>query len=396
VVDTHLHASQYPNVGIFGKSTLLDWLNTYTFPMEASLSEASKARQVYGRCIAKTLAHGTTTAAYYATVDVASTNLLADLCLAAGQRALVGRVCMDQLSPAWYRDETPEAAEAATRACIAHIWEKTGGSSSSSPSAQGLVRPVITPRFAPSCTAELMGRLGRLRAETGLPVQTHISENTSEVALVAELFPRAGDGSYAGVYDHFGLLAESTILAHAVHLSEGEADLIRRRGAKISHCPCSNSAITSGQARVRWLLDRGIDVGLGTDMSGGYSPSVLEAARLASLVSRHVAMGGDDHAKLSVDEVLFLATRGGARVVGLADTVGAFEVGFDFDAQLVGLGLVGPDGAIAAGDDDAGDVDVFGWEPWEDLVAKWLFNGGDRNTKKVWVKGRLVHQRKGP
>ncbi len=152
------------------------------------------------------------------------------------------------------------------------------------------MRAVITPRFAPSCTAELLGRLGRLAAETGLAVQTHISENVNEVQLVRELFGEHAD-SYAGVYDAFGLLTDRTILAHAVHLDEAEAALVAARGAKVSHCPCSNSAITSGAARVRWLLSRGIEVGLGTDMSGGYSPSVLEAARLASLVSRHVAMG---------------------------------------------------------------------------------------------------------
>jgi guanine deaminase len=119
--DTHLHASQYPNVGIFGKSTMLDWLNTYTFPLEASLSDLDKARAVYARCVRKTLSHGTTCAAYYATVDVPSTNLLADLYMEAGQHALVGRECMDQLSPAWYRDESPEASLAATRESIAHI-----------------------------------------------------------------------------------------------------------------------------------------------------------------------------------------------------------------------------------------------------------------------------------
>lgn len=392
-IDTHLHASQYPNVGIFGKSTLLDWLNTYTFPLEASLSDLGKARAVYARCIRKTLSHGTTCAAYYATVDVPSTNLLADLCLEAGQRALVGRVCMDQLSPAWYRDESPEASMAATRESIAHIAGIDPG--------MDIVRPVITPRFAPSCSAPLMSRLGALAKETGLPVQTHISENTDEIALVRELFPRRVTGAqsdtYAAVYDAFGLLTEKTILAHAIHLSEEEADLISERGAKVSHCPCSNSAITSGAARVRWLLEKGVCCGLGTDMSGGYSPSVLEAARLASLVSRHVAMGGDEKAKLSVEEVLYLATKGGAEVVGLDGRVGAFEIGMEWDAQLVGLGEVGPGGTIkvvAEGEEEDGNVDIFGWETWEERVAKWLFNGDDRNTKKVWVKGRLVHERK--
>ncbi|KAK0701703.1 hypothetical protein B0T26DRAFT_877014 [Lasiosphaeria miniovina] len=390
-IDTHLHASQYPNVGIFGKSTLLDWLNTYTFPLEASLADPSKARQVYSRVIRKTLSHGTTCAAYYATVDVASTNLLADLCVAAGQRALVGRVCMDQLSPAYYRDESPEAALAATRASIAHI--------SAIDPELALVRPVLTPRFAPSCSAPLMRGLGALAAEMPhLPIQTHISENTNEIALVRELFPPASTGalddSYAAVYDAFGLLTDRTILAHGVHLSEAEADLIAARRAKVSHCPCSNSAITSGAARVRWLLDKHISCGLGTDMSGGYSPSVLEAARLAALVSRHVAMGGDEKAKLSVEEVLFLATRGGADVVGLADVVGAFAVGMHWDAQLVGLGDVNADGEVEGDRDEDNNVDVFGWETWPERVAKWVYNGDDRNTKRVWVKGRLVHERK--
>ena len=391
-LDTHIHASQYPNAGVFGKSTLLDWLNTYTFPLEASLSNPDRARRVYARCVRKTLAHGTTTAAYYATIDVASTNLLADLCLATGQRALVGRVCMDSaLCPDYYRDESAAQALAAARASIAHIEEIDP--------AGALVRPVLTPRFAPSCTVELLTALGELQRGTGLHVQTHIAENKGEVELVRELFPPGGAevaqgaDTYAGVYDAFGLLGRRTILAHAVHLSEQEADLVAARGAKVSHCPCSNSALTSGAARVRWMLRKGIDVGLGTDMSGGYSPSVLEAARQAALVSRHVALEapGDEGARLSVEEVLFLATRGGAKLVGLEGRVGAFEVGMEWDAQLVGLGMVDEDGGVAGAEES--DCDAFGWESWADRVAKWLYNGDDRNTKKVWVRGRLVHQR---
>ncbi|KAK0743565.1 hypothetical protein B0T18DRAFT_430815 [Schizothecium vesticola] len=389
-VDTHLHAPQYPNVGLFGASSLLDWLNTYTFPLEASLSDPAKARPVYARVIRKTLAHGTTTAAYYATVDVGSTNLLADLCLAAGQRALVGRVCMDSdLSPAYYRDEGPEEAVAATLASIAHIDRIDPGG--------GLVRPVLTPRFAPSCTPALLKGLGELAAQRpDVPIQTHISENVGEVALVREMFPE--QESYAGVYDAFGLLTGRTILAHAVHLTEGEAELVARRGAKVSHCPCSNSAITSGAARVRWLLEKGVVCGLGTDMSGGYSASVLEAARQAVLVSRHVSLveSEGEGAKLSVEEVLYLATRGGAKVVGLEERVGAFEVGREWDAQLVGLGVVDGEGGLSEGgtDGEEGGVDVFGWESWEEKVAKWVFNGDDRNTRRVWVRGRLVHERK--
>ncbi|KAI1828514.1 guanine deaminase [Xylaria intraflava] len=393
LIDTHVHASQYPNIGIFGKSTLLDWLDKYTFPMEASLSALPKARRVYTRCIRQTLAHGTTTAAYYATIDVGSTNLLADLCCSMGQRALIGRVCMDHLSPAYYIDESPDEALAATRATIEHIRGMDG--------ALGLVSPVITPRFAPSCTAETMERLAELQKEVQLPIQTHISENVSEIDLVKKLFPHSKN--YADVYDTYGLLNEKTILAHAVHLSEDEANTIAERKAKIAHCPCSNSSLTSGVARVRWLLEKGIQVGLGTDMSGGYSPSILEAARQAKLVSNHLVMPGGpldglpekerEEAKLSVDEVLHLATRGGAQVVGLADKIGAFEVGMQWDAQLIHLGTV-PEEVSEDDYKDHGNVDLFGWENWSERIAKWVFNGDDRNTLKVWVRGRLVHERR--
>lgn len=389
LIDTHIHASQYPNTGIFGKSTLLDWLHRYTFPLEASLGQdLAKARRVYARVVHKTLSHGTTTAAYFATTDVDATKILADVCLGAGQRALVGRVCMDEATtcPAWYRDESAQESVERTLAVVAHVRSRD-------PRGE-LVRPIVTPRFAPSCTAAAMRGLGALARAEGLAVQTHVSENKGECELVAALFPdESADGKgYVGVYEAFGLLGERTILAHAVHLSEHEVSVIAETGSGVSHCPCSNTAITSGAARVRWLLDRGVDVGLGTDVSGGYSPSVLEAARQASLVSRHVAMGLEgeekERAKLSVEEVLWLATRGGAKLVGLEGRVGGFEVGMEWDALLVDLGGVGEDGEGCDG-----NVDVFGWESWEECVAKWLFNGDDRNMRKVWIKGRLVHER---
>lgn len=282
----------------------------------------------------------------------------------------------------YYRDESPETALRDTRASIDHI-------SKIDPNHE-LIRPIITPRFAPSCTSQTLKQLGQLVSRAGLHSQTHISENKKEIELVKKLFPDAEH--YAGVYDDHDLLTPRMILAHAVHLSAEERRLIKARDAKISHCPISNTALSSGLCPVRQLLDEGISVGLGTDVSGGYSPSVLEAARQASLVSRTIAMSEDDRAKLSVEEVLYLATRGGAKVVGLEDGIGGFEVGKQWDAQLIQLATVSDDGGVAGCMLDEGPVDVFGWESWEEKVAKWVFCGDDRNTRKVWVKGRLVHQ----
>jgi len=404
LIDTHTHASQYPNVGLFGSSTLLSWLETYTFPLESSYTSLARARTVYRRVVARTLSHGTTCAAYYATIHVPSTNLLADICHSRGQRALIGRVCMDRMSPEHYRDESPATALQHTKDVTAHIraLDPEGA----------LIRPIVTPRFAPSCTSACLSTLSSYAESEDLWTQTHISENSSEIELVRSLFP--GSPNYAGVYDCFDLLTPKTILAHAVHLTPEEVRLIAARGSKVSHCPVSNSALTSGAAEVRTLLDAGIDVGLGTDMSGGYSASVLEVARQAMLVSRVVALrdgerGRDgEKAKLGVEEVLYLATKGGARCVGLEGVVGGFEVGMEWDAQLVSLEKVDAgsfvDGAESERfgdeqggyDDDvldqtAGPVDIFGWESWPDLVAKWLYGGDDRNVLKVWVRGRLVH-----
>ncbi|MCJ1384163.1 hypothetical protein MMC17_007279 [Xylographa soralifera] len=392
-VDTHIHASQLPNAGIFGKSTLLSWLHTYTFPLESSLASLPRASTVYNHAVASTLRHGTTTAAYFATTHVPATTLLASICHTRGQRAFIGRCNMDShIHPTYYKDVDAESALRDTRESIKAIEKVDAG--------EGLVGPILTPRFAPSCTAELLSGLGELQKNTGLRVQTHISENLPEVALVQQLFPE--QSSYTEVYDTHGLLGAKTVLAHACHLSAEEVRLVKARGASVSHCPVSNSYLGSGFCPVRELLRAGIPVGLGTDVSGGWSCSILAAAREAGGVSRlrtytetaarYGAEAGKEemereNMKLSVEECLYLATRGGAECLGLGQTVGAFEVGMEWDAQLVDLGAeIREDGRVGG----RGGVALWGGEGWEERVAKWVYCGDERNTRRVWVRGREV------
>ncbi|EKV08478.1 Chlorohydrolase family protein [Penicillium digitatum] len=430
-IDTHIHAPQYPNAGLFGSSTLLDWLETYTFPVESRFGSAPDprtghqtktdpqetpllAQKIYDQVISRTLSHGTTCASYYATNHIPATNALSSLCHTRGQRAFVGRACMDNTDFCvdYYRDFSADDSVVATRQTIEYIHTLD-------PEGK-LVKPIITPRFAPSCTRPALQSLGELAASYSPPlhIQTHISENMSELALVKELFPEAD--SYAAVYDKYNLLTPRTILAHAVHLSADERALIRAREAKISHCPASNSALGSGICPVRTLLDEGITVGLGTDVSGGYSPSILEAARQACLASRLLGQsaawqrdhmkgvnggGSDGWEKLSAEESLYLATRGGAAVVDMASDLGGFDMGMLWDVQLIRLGgvkLTGKsplDGVPGDGSADlvkngpVGNVDLFGTESWEEKIQKWLWGGDDRNVKAVWVGGRLVHSR---
>lgn len=430
-IDTHIHAPQYPNAGLFGSSTLLDWLETYTFPVESRFGSPPDpktghqtqtdpketpllAQQIYDQVISRTLSHGTTCASYYATNHVPATNTLSSLCNIRGQRAFIGRACMDNpdFCVDYYRDFSADDSILATRQTIEfiHTLDPEGK----------LVKPIVTPRFAPSCTRPALQSLGELAASYSPPlhIQTHISENINELALVKELFPEAD--SYAAVYDEYNLLTPRTILAHAVHLSADERALIRTREAKISHCPASNSALGSGICPVRTLLDEGITVGLGTDASGGYSPSILEAVRQACLASRLLGQsavwqrdrtqgvdgdGADGREKLSVQESLYLATRGGAAVVDMGSDLGGFDIGMLWDVQLIRLGgvkLVGKsplDGVPGDGSGDlvqagpVGNVDLFGTETWEEKIQKWVWSGDDRNVKAVWVGGRLVHSR---
>jgi guanine deaminase len=253
----------------------------------------------------------------------------------------------------YYQDKDASEAMASNKAVINHI-------QSIDPSGH-CVAPILTPRPAVSCTAEILTALGDLARERGLRIQTHLSENKAEVELVKEIWPSSK--SYTHVYDEFGLLTDQTILAHSIHLSAEERALIRKRDSKVSHCPVSNSTLASGMCPVRKLLDDGITVGLGTDVSGGYSSSMLEATRHACLISRLLSDQTDKASdRLSIDEALWLATRGGAKVVGWEDRIGAFEVGIQWDAQLKSLDpLSGEAGDSGAGNGRSeGNVDVFG------------------------------------
>ncbi|KAK6385704.1 hypothetical protein LTS17_001275 [Exophiala oligosperma] len=387
-IDSHIHAPQYPNLGLF-EGTLLDWLAKYTFPMESSLSTTqsplyansstppdpyARAKEVYTEVIAKTLAYGTTTASYFATIDVEATNILASLAYSMGQRAYIGRTCQDnqEYNPSYYKDES-------TAEAINNTWASINYIQSLDPTGD-LVAPIVTPRFAPSCTNESMTALGEIANQTDLRLQMHISENVKEVALVAEMYPQ--QNSYAGVYDAHNLLTGRTVLAHGVHLSDDEMNLIAARGSGVSHCPASNSALGSGLCQVRKLLSKGIKVGLGTDAAGGYSPSMLENVRQAFLVSRTLSYLDNDNRTLDVPTTLalWLGTMGSAQVVSMEGRLGGFEPGMLWDVQEVSLHSDGP-------------VKIFGWEEWYERVQKWVWNGGEENVMRVWVGGRLVSQR---
>lgn len=322
-------------------------------------------------------------------------------------------------NPNYYRDKSSEDALIKTCDSVMHIKDLDPH--------YDLITPIVTPRFAPSCSTKCLTELGRLAKAENLPIQTHIAESPNEVALVKRLFP--DQDSYTQVYDIHGLLTPRTVLAHAIHLSSQEKELVKAKDAGISHCAVSNSYLSSGLCYVRDLLDRGIKVGLGTDVSGGWSPSILTAARESigvsrilsavqsqTLQNRHtgvedtsqpseeivlikqwVSPDQAERTKLSVEEALYLATLGGAHCMGLGHKVGSFEVGKEWDAQLIECtdfseGDV-PSESSLTHDESDNPIEIWGKEDWSEKMAKWVFTGDDRNVKGVWVKGRKVYER---
>jgi len=291
-------------------------------------------------------------------------------------------------------DVAPSASAsiAATQVVISHIrsFPPTPGSP------EPLVQPILHPRFAISCTPPLLSKLGDIgKSDPSIRIQTHISENKEEVRRTKELFPWCPH--YAGVYDWFKLLNDKTILAHAVHLEKEECELIKARRAGISHCPTSNFNLRSGIAPVGKYLDMGIKVGLGTDVSGGFNLSMLQAVRSASISSKIIAFQSPSpspHGKfaskqLPISALLYLATLGGAEVCGLDQAVGSLVEGKSFDALIVSVrndagnpSLWGADFDIGDGRSEEDKLKVY--------LERFLFTGDDRNIRRVYVQGKLV------
>ncbi|ORY24134.1 hypothetical protein BCR39DRAFT_472609 [Naematelia encephala] len=372
LVDTHTHAPQYPNIGLGGALQLLDWLEQLTFPEERKFADIEYARQVYGRVVERGLGFGTTTCCYYATTHVEASLALAGICLERGQRAFVGKCCMDRNCPHDYVETTEDSIQDTEKFLSAIL----STSSSSSKSLAPLVQPILTPRFAISCTPQLLSSLASISKTYTPPllIQTHLSENLAECDVAAELFPDSK--SYAAVYADHGLLAPGTILAHCVHLSDEEMDLIRDTGAGIAHCPNSNTHLSSGCARVRTMLDKGVKVGLGTDCSGGNSPTIMTAMRHASDVSRFRSFVDQSTSSLSLAEIFYLATMGGATLCRLDQKIGSFAIGKEFDA--LHIRPVSPTLWAQKGDSE------------ERLFERWIWGGDDRDVADVWVRGRRV------
>ena len=303
--DLHLHAPQYPMLGMGMDLPLLDWLNTYTFPLEARFADPDYARTIYRRLAAELAENGTTRVCMFSSLHTDATLILMEELEKAGITGYVGKVNMDRNSLPGVLEETTEQSISETLR-----WLEACGDFR-------LVKPMLTPRFTPSCSDELMAFLGKLAAERTLPVQSHLSENDKEIQWVRELHPDCKQ--YWETYAKYGLWNDRTVMAHCVWSDERERAAMRDAGVTAVHCADSNQNICSGVAPVRAMLREGLKVALGSDIAGGdqlHMFDVVASAIRASKARR--ILDGWETDFLTVAEGWYLGTSAGAAYFGEA------------------------------------------------------------------------------
>ncbi|HET9083325.1 MAG TPA: amidohydrolase family protein [Candidatus Limnocylindrales bacterium] len=367
MVDLHAHLPQLPNAGLGAGMDLLAWLERYIFPLERGFDvpTAERLAPAAWRAFA---AAGTTTALVYGAVYEASLDATFRAAEEHGIRAIVGKVMMDRVT----YDSTidPSTILDRTLAESARLIERWHGA------ADGRLRYAVTPRFAVSCTAELLRESAALAASTGAYWQTHVSEDQGEIAEVARLFPDAID--YVDVYDRAGGLGERTVLAHAVHLSDRELARLVETGTRVAHCPISNLFLASGVMPLGRYLDAGLSLGLGSDVAGGPDLSMFSVMRVGFYAqnARRVA-GAETGPVLSPLDWLRLGSLGGAEALGLADAIGSLEPGKEADVIAVDPAYIAPIPGV--GDDQP-----------EDLASRFIFRAHPDMVRAAWVRGRRL------
>ena len=348
--DLHVHAPQYRNMGLAMDLQLLPWLERYTFPEEHKFASLDYARRIYSRFVHELWMQGTMRSAVFATIHTPATALLMDLFAQAGMGAYVGLVGMNRNCPN-YLSNTPEEWLRGMEQLRSHETER--------------VHTIVTPRFVPSCTDAMMAVLGEYAQSHSLPVQSHLSENTSEIEWVHALQPAAR--TYGEAYNMFGLFGQTpTLMAHCCYTEGEELDLMVRNHVYAVHCPTSNCNIASGMAPIRTLLSAGVPVALGTDISGGNNGSILRIIQYAIQVSK-LQYAAHQTPWLTLSEAFYLATKSGGSFFG---RVGSFEPGYEFDALVV--------------DDRYLNFDHYSLL---DRIERYIYLGDDRDIKHRFCSG---------
>lgn len=322
LVDLHMHAPQYTYRGLHMDLELLEWLNSYTFPAESKYEDPEYARKTYGGFVDRMVKSATTRACIFGTIHVEATLILMELLEKAGLHTMVGKVSMDRNSPDILREKSVQQAAKDTEYWVKEAKKRFKNTI-----------PMLTPRFTPSCSDEVMMELKKIQKKYQLPFQSHLSENRGEIAWVKELCPYAE--YYAQAYSHFGLFGGDcpTVMAHCIYSCDKEIRDMNEQGVYVAHCPESNMNVVAGIAPIRRYLQEGLHVGLGSDVAGGTTENLFAAMMHAIQASKlRWRLVDDTLEPLTAPEVFYLATKGGGEFFG---KVGSFEKGYEFDAVVL-------------------------------------------------------------
>lgn len=360
-IDTHIHYPQTDMIGSYGEQ-LLTWLNTYTFPEEGKFGDKAHARNVADRFLKELLRNGTTTALVFGTVHKVSVDAFFEASEVHNLRMICGKVMMDRNAPDYLTD-TPQSSYRESKELI-DTWHN-----------KGRLHYAITPRFAPTSSDEQLQLAGKLLSEyNDVYLHTHLSENKDECTWVQELFPNSTN--YLDVYDQHKLLSERSVFAHGIHLCDSEYNRLHETGSAIAFCPTSNLFIGSGLFKLNKAEEHKVNVGLGTDVGGGTSFSMLQTMNEAYKVIQL------QNENLSPIKSLYLSTLGGARALRLEDKIGNLAVGSEADFVILdkkGTPLLESRLALSKG--------------IEESLFVFMTIGDDRAIQATYSAGKCVHQR---
>ena len=361
LTDLHVHAPQYTFRASGMDLELLDWLNTYAFPQEARYENLEFARSAYSIFAEDMKKSPNTRACIFGTLHVPATELLMELMDKTGLKTMIGKVNMDRNGSPILQETSAEASAQATVTWIEDTLNRFENTT-----------PILTPRFTPACTDQLMAKLSQIQKKYHLPMQSHLSENFGEIEWVKELCP--GTHFYGEAYHQFQLFGGDcpTIMAHCVHSSEEELALMKKQGVYVAHCPQSNTNLSSGIAPARHYLEAGLHVGLGSDIAGGTSLSILHAMADAIQVSKLYWRLVDSSAKpLTLEEAFYLGTEGGGSFFG---KVGSFREGYEFDAVILNSSTIPTPLSLSP----------------KDRLERLVYLSDDRNITGKYVSGRKI------
>ncbi len=368
ITDLHMHAPQYTFRAMGLDLPLLDWLNAYTFPQEEKYASLNFAEKAYTAFVSDLRKSCITRSVLFGTIHVESDLLLGELLEKTGMKVLLGKVNMNRNSPESLT-ETTKKSILDTETFIQKVSKMKN------------VKPIITPRFVPSCDEELMEGLGDLAKKYNVPIQSHLNENLAEIAMVANLHPDCA--TYTSVYKKYGLLNEKTVMAHCVHLEKEAITQLKESGTYIAHCPQSNINISSGIAPSVDYLEAGMKMGLGSDIAGGTSLSLFTAAKDAIQVSKMRSFFLEKQRVLSVPEAFYLMTKGGGQIWAEKNTcdnsypVGSFEKDYSFDAVVI---------------EDMG-LSVLDDISLEQRAERILYLADDRHIAAKFVNGEIAYEK---